>query len=73
MKFTQRTRGFVQAIAVVLSVAVPAMLAISAADARVGGGGSSGSRGSRTYSAPPQHLHRAERGATDEPHHDPAG
>ena len=28
-------------------------IAISAADARVGGGGSSGSRGSRTYSAPP--------------------
>ena len=53
MKFTQRTRGFVRAIAVVLSVAVPAMLAISAADARVGGGGSSGSRGSKTYSAPP--------------------
>ena len=53
MKFTQRMRGFVQAIAVVLSVAVPAMFAISAADARVGGGGSSGSRGSKTYSAPP--------------------
>ena len=28
-------------------------ITISAADARVGGGGSSGSRGSRTYSAPP--------------------
>jgi predicted lipid-binding transport protein (Tim44 family) len=53
MKFTQRTRGIVQAIAVVLSLAVPVMFAISAADARVGGGGSSGSRGSRTYSAPP--------------------
>ena len=53
MKFTQRTRGIVQAIAVVLSVAVPVMFAISAADARVGGGGSSGSRGSRTFSAPP--------------------
>src|SRR3989442_5193328 len=28
-------------------------MAISSADARVGGGGSSGSRGSRTFSAPP--------------------
>jgi predicted lipid-binding transport protein (Tim44 family) len=53
MKFTQRTRGIVQAIAVVLSLALPLMLAISAADARVGGGGSSGSRGTRTFSAPP--------------------
>jgi hypothetical protein len=42
MKFTQRSRGIVQAIAVVLSLALPLMLAISAADARVGGGGSSG-------------------------------
>src|SRR4030088_2177198 len=54
MKFTQRTRGIVQAIAVVLSLALPLMLAISAADARVGGGGSSGSRGTRTFSAPPR-------------------
>src|SRR3979490_3405164 len=53
MKFTQRTRGIVQAIAVVLSLALPLMLAISAADARVGGGGSSGSRGGKTFSAPP--------------------
>src|ERR1700687_1353511 len=53
MKFTHRTRGIVQAIAVVLSLALPLMLAISAADARVGGGGSSGSRGARTFSAPP--------------------
>lgn len=53
MKFKQRTRGIVQAIAVVLSLAVPVMFAISAADARVGGGGSSGSRGGRTFSAPP--------------------
>jgi predicted lipid-binding transport protein (Tim44 family) len=53
MKFTLRMRGFVKAIAVVLSLALPVMLAISAADARVGGGGSSGSRGSRTFSAPP--------------------
>jgi predicted lipid-binding transport protein (Tim44 family) len=53
MKFTQRMRGIVQAIAVVLSLALPLMLAISSADARVGGGGSSGSRGTRTFSAPP--------------------
>jgi predicted lipid-binding transport protein (Tim44 family) len=53
MRFTQRMRGIVQAIAVVLSLALPLMLAISSADARVGGGGSSGSRGTRTFSAPP--------------------
>jgi predicted lipid-binding transport protein (Tim44 family) len=53
MKFAQRTRGMVKTIAVVLSLALPLMLAISAADARVGGGGSSGSRGGRTFSAPP--------------------
>jgi predicted lipid-binding transport protein (Tim44 family) len=53
MNFTQRTRGIVKAIAVVLSLALPAMLAVSAADARIGGGGSSGSRGARTFSAPP--------------------
>jgi predicted lipid-binding transport protein (Tim44 family) len=53
MKFAQRTRGIVKTIAVVLSLALPLMLAISAADARVGGGGSSGSRGGRTFSAPP--------------------
>jgi predicted lipid-binding transport protein (Tim44 family) len=53
MKLAQRTRGIVQAIAVVLSLALPLMLALSSADARVGGGGSSGSRGGRTFSAPP--------------------
>src|SRR5882672_312931 len=53
MKFTQRTRGMVQAIAVVLSLALPLVIAISSADARIGGGGSSGSRGMRTFSAPP--------------------
>jgi predicted lipid-binding transport protein (Tim44 family) len=40
-------------MAIVLSVAVPLAITISAADARIGGGSSSGSRGSRTYSAPP--------------------
>jgi predicted lipid-binding transport protein (Tim44 family) len=53
MKFTQRARGIVKAMAVVLSLALPLMLAISSADARIGGGGSSGSRGARTFSAPP--------------------
>ena len=38
MNFTQRTRGIVKAIAVVLSLALPLMLAVSAADARIGGG-----------------------------------
>jgi predicted lipid-binding transport protein (Tim44 family) len=53
MKFTQRARGVVKAIAVVLSLALPVVVAISSADARVGGGMSSGSRGARTFSAPP--------------------
>jgi predicted lipid-binding transport protein (Tim44 family) len=53
MKFTLRTRGLIQAIAVVLSLVLPLMLAATSADARVGGGISSGSRGSRTFSAPP--------------------
>ena len=53
MSFTQRTRGIVRAIAVVLSVAMPLAMTVSAADARVGGGMGSGSRGSRTFAAPP--------------------
>ena len=53
MNFSQGTRGIIRALAVVLSVALPVAITISAADARVGGGGSSGSRGSKTYSAPP--------------------
>lgn len=52
MNFTHM-RGIVRAIAVVLSLAVPLVIVASAADARIGGGGSSGSRGSRTFSAPP--------------------
>jgi predicted lipid-binding transport protein (Tim44 family) len=43
----------VRALAVVLSVALPLLAISSAADARVGGGSSSGSRGGRTFSAPP--------------------
>jgi predicted lipid-binding transport protein (Tim44 family) len=53
MRFTQRARGIVQTMAVILSLALPVMLAVSAADARIGGGVSSGSRGARTFSAPP--------------------
>jgi predicted lipid-binding transport protein (Tim44 family) len=53
MKFTQRARGIVQAIAVALSLALPLAAAISPADARIGGGVSSGSRGARTFTAPP--------------------
>ena len=53
MKFTQRARGIVQAIAVVMALALPLISAISPADARIGGGMSSGSRGARTFSAPP--------------------
>ena len=52
MSFTH-ARGIVRAIAVVLSLAVPLVIAISSADARIGGGSSSGSRGSKTFSAPP--------------------
>jgi predicted lipid-binding transport protein (Tim44 family) len=52
MRFTQRGRAIVQTLAVVLSLALP-LLAVSSADARIGGGLSSGSRGTRTFSAPP--------------------
>lgn len=53
MNFSQWSRTLVKTIAVVLALALPTALAISSADARVGGGMSSGSRGSRTFSAPP--------------------
>lgn len=53
MKFSKTTRGLVKAIAVALALALPAMSAISPADARIGGGFSSGSRGSRSFSMPP--------------------
>lgn len=53
MNFSQWSRTLVKTIAVVLALALPTALAISSADARVGGGVSSGSRGSRTFSAPP--------------------
>ncbi len=53
MQITRTVRGIFQAIAIVLSLALPVMLAAAPADARVGGGFSSGSRGSRTFAAPP--------------------
>jgi predicted lipid-binding transport protein (Tim44 family) len=53
MKSTQRARGIMQAVAIVLSLALPLIAAAPPADARVGGGMSSGSRGARTFSAPP--------------------
>lgn len=53
MTTSKRFRVFAKVLAVALSVAMPTMLAMSAADARVGGGGSSGSRGTRSFSAPP--------------------
>ncbi|WP_420135393.1 Tim44 domain-containing protein [Rhodopseudomonas sp.] len=53
MNFLHRTRGAVAALAVTLSLAMPLALALSsAAEARIGGGGNSGSRGSRTFMAP---------------------
>ena len=53
MNFRPRVFGFMQAFAVVLSLALPLVVAATSADARVGGGVSSGSRGARTFSAPP--------------------
>ena len=50
----QRTRAILKPLAIVMALAMPVMLAVlSSADARIGGGGSSGSRGTRTFSAPP--------------------
>jgi predicted lipid-binding transport protein (Tim44 family) len=54
MMSSKRIRASFRTFAVVMALALPAAVAISSvADARVGGGSSSGSRGSRTYSAPP--------------------
>jgi predicted lipid-binding transport protein (Tim44 family) len=53
MNFRQRAFGLVKALAVTLSLAMPLVMVASSADARIGGGSSSGSRGSRTFSAPP--------------------
>jgi predicted lipid-binding transport protein (Tim44 family) len=53
MKFMLNGRRLIQAVAVVLSLALPTLSIVSPADARIGGGFSSGSRGSRTFSMPP--------------------
>ncbi|WP_131874783.1 MULTISPECIES: TIM44-like domain-containing protein [unclassified Bradyrhizobium] len=53
MTFSLRSRKLFNTIAVVLALALPTALTISSADARAGGGMSSGSRGTRSYSAPP--------------------
>src|ERR1700722_15600092 len=53
MKFKLNGRRLVQAIAVAPPLALPTLSPPSPADARVGGGFSSGSRGSRTFSMPP--------------------
>jgi predicted lipid-binding transport protein (Tim44 family) len=54
MSFTKTTRRAMQAIAVMLALALPAMAAMSPADARIGRGFSLGSRGSHTFSMPPR-------------------
>ena len=53
MNSKQRAFGLMKALALVLSLALPLVVAASSADARIGGGVSSGSRGTRTFSAPP--------------------
>lgn len=54
MTSSKRMRAFLKTSAVLMALALPASIAISSvADARVGRGGSSGSRGSNTFSAPP--------------------
>jgi predicted lipid-binding transport protein (Tim44 family) len=53
MIFIRNTHRLVKAVAVALALALPTVLAVTSADARIGGGFSSGSRGSRTFSAPP--------------------
>jgi predicted lipid-binding transport protein (Tim44 family) len=53
MRFSDRARGIVKALAVALALALPLAAAVSPADARIGGGFSSGSRGARTFSMPP--------------------
>ncbi|NEW94860.1 TIM44-like domain-containing protein [Rhodopseudomonas sp. BR0M22] len=54
MNFLHRTRGVVAALAVTMALALPmAMVLSSAADARAGRSSSMGSRGSRSFAAPP--------------------
>jgi predicted lipid-binding transport protein (Tim44 family) len=54
MIFMQRMRAVLKSLAIVTVLAMPVVIAVSSsADARIGGGSSSGSRGMRTWSAPP--------------------
>jgi predicted lipid-binding transport protein (Tim44 family) len=54
MKSSQRLRSVIKTLAVVMALAMPLALAVSSSvDARPGGGGGFGSRGSRTFTAPP--------------------
>ncbi|MBI3699990.1 MAG: TIM44-like domain-containing protein [Afipia sp.] len=54
MNFLQRMRAVLKSLAIVTALAMPVAIVISSsADARIGGGGSYGSRGTRTWSAPP--------------------
>src|ERR1700744_4805692 len=53
MNFRQRASGLLRPLAIVLSLALPLVVAVSSADAGIGDGLSSGSRGARTFSAPP--------------------
>ena len=53
MRFSHRARGVAKALAVALALALPLATTVSPADARIGGGFSSGSRGARTFSMPP--------------------
>jgi predicted lipid-binding transport protein (Tim44 family) len=53
MTLTRNTLRLVKAVAIALALAMPVALTVSSADARIGGGFSTGSRGSRTFSAPP--------------------
>lgn len=53
MNFVKPMRKISQAMAIMLALAIPTLSAITPADARIGGGFSSGSRGSRSFSMPP--------------------
>jgi predicted lipid-binding transport protein (Tim44 family) len=53
MNFVKPMRRAVQTMAIVLALAIPMVSVIAPADARIGGGFSSGSRGSRSFSMPP--------------------
>ncbi len=65
-------RNIVQAIALVLALALPLMLAVSSADARVGGGLSSGSRGATNLLRAAEHIDGTGYGAAVQSHPDPA-